>query len=350
MNPNIDIRPFYDVSRSYEDNYRDGPFSTFAQALDCTNTSAEAHAHTGASLFMGIPVGLPFGIPAGPLLNSRFTTAAFHSGFDMAVYKTVRSRSWPCNPFPNVLSVHPQAADGSLDPLGDEPDRGILADRHYEQPVSISNSFGVPSRDPDIWQPDVRRAIEEAGDGQLLIPSFQGSRVDGMDTDAYIDDHVRTAGLVAETGAQLMEMNTSCPNEGVNRLLCDDPHLVGRITEAVKSRIGDTPLIIKLGYIGTDVALETMVRETAGHGTVQGFTAINTISARLVDAQGGQALPGRGRERSGVCGHAIRLAGLDMVRRLSALRKRLALDFTIIGVGGVGSYADYLEYRLEPMP
>ena len=91
---------------------------------------------------------------------------------------------------------------------------------------------------------------------------------------------------------------------------------MGEITEAVKNEIGDRPLIVKLAYIPNDTDLETMVRETVGHGTVQGFSTINTISARLVDANGNQALPGAGRDRSGVCGNAIRGAGLDMVGRL----------------------------------
>ena len=146
----------------------------------------------------------------------------------------------------------------------------------------------------------MKKAIAAAGDGQLLVPSFQGSRVDGMDRKAYIADHVTTAHLVMETGAGLMEMNTSCPNEGHNRLLCHDPHLVGEITEAVKNEIGDRPLIVKLAYIPNDTDLETMVRETVGHGTVQGFSTINTISARLVDANGNQALPGVGRKTANV--------------------------------------------------
>ena len=312
-------------------------------------------------------MNLPFGIPAGPLLNERFTTAAFRMGFDLAVYKTVRSRAWGCNAFPNVLAVHPRSADGLLTPGSPELDEGVLADTRYETPISISNSFGVPSRDPDIWQPDMRRAIAAAGHGQLLVPSFQGSRVEGMSTDDYIADHVTTARLVCETGAGLMAMNTSCPNEGHNRLLCHDPHLVGRITEAVKNEIADRPLIIKLAYIPPvatepwpqdsgaghytyarvtdDSALELMVRQTVARGTVQAIAAINTISARLVDAAGNQALPGAGRERSGVCGHAIRYAGLDMVARLAAIRERLGLDFAIIGVGGVVEPSDYDDYR-----
>ena len=88
-----------------------------------------------------------------------------------------------------------------------------------------------------------------------------------------------------------------------------------------------------------------MVKETAAHGTVQGFSTINTISAKLIDAHGNQALPGAGRDRSGVCGNAIRGAGLDMVGRLHAIREKLGLDFTIVGVGGVVRPEDYRAYR-----
>ncbi|PST47836.1 diguanylate cyclase [Bifidobacterium callitrichos] len=347
------FEPFYDVNRTYEDNYEQGPFGLFAEALKGkSGETAEsgvsdeaAESSRPADSFLGVPVNLAFGIPAGPLLNSRYTTAAFRMGFDLATYKTVRSRAWGCNPFPNVLAVHPKSADGSLTPGSDELDEGVLADTNYELPISISNSFGVPSQDPDRWQPDMFRAIEAAGPGQLLVPSFQGSRVEGMSEADYIADHATTARLVKETGAKVMVMNTSCPNEGHNRLLCHNPQLVGRITEAVKNEIGDTPLMVKLAYFPDDSSLELMIRSTVERGTVQGFSTINTISAKLVDAQGRQALPGAGRDRSGVCGNAIRGAGLDMVRRLAALRERLDLDFAINGVGGVITQDDYRAYK-----
>ena len=359
-----DFEPFYDVNRTYDDNYATGPFGAFADALANdggdqagSRQSADASAarvdtvpraaQDGISheSFLGFTLNLPFGIPAGPLLNSRYTTAAFRMGFDMAVYKTVRSRAWGCNPFPNVLAVHPRSASGELTPGSAELDDGVLADTEYQLPISISNSFGVPSRDPDVWQPDMRQAIEAAGPGQLLMPSFQGSRTEDMSREEYIADHAFTAKLVCETGARLMEMNTSCPNEGHNRLLCHDAHLVGEITEAVKNEIGDRPLIVKLAYLPDDLDLERMVNETVAHGTVQGFSTINTISAKLVDKDGRQALPGKGREHSGVCGSAIRSAGLDMVRRLSAVRERTGFDFAIIGVGGVTTPEDYRAYR-----
>lgn len=344
--------PFYDVNLSYEDNYAKGPFGAFATALareDAADSAAGAAAETVARpavTFLGVPVDLPFGIPAGPLLNSRYTHAAFLEGFDIAVYKTVRSRPWACNAFPNVLSVHPQG--DSIDPEGTEKDEGVLADSDFGTDaarISISNSFGVPSQDPDVWQPDMALAVQQAGAGQVLVGSFQGSRTPGMSDEAYIADCVTTARLVQETGAKIIEMNTSCPNEGHNRLLCHNPELVGRICDAVKNEIGDTPFMIKLAYLPADEQVETMVRDTAAHGTVQALCTINTISCKLVDAQGGQALPGAGRDRSGVCGAAIRPAGLAMVQRVAAVRERLGVPFDIVGVGGVTTPADYEAYR-----
>lgn len=345
------LTPFYDAGLSYEDNYEKGPFGAFADALEAAGVAARAGSDAAgaaaepAELFPGVTLATPFGIPAGPLLNARYTRAAFLMGFDIAVYKTVRSRPWPCNDFPNVLAVHPRGR--FIDPEGAEKDEGILADRDWgadPAALSISNSFGVPSRDPDDWQPDMARAVAAEGAGQLLIGSFQGTRTPGMGDARYVADCVAAARLVKETGARVIEMNTSCPNEGHDRLLCHDPDLVSRICEAVKDEIGDTPLLIKIAYL-PEPAVRRMVETTAARGLVQGICAINTISCRLVDRAGGPALPGAGRERSGVCGAAIRQAGLATVSRLAAARAELSAPFAIVGVGGVMTPADYAAYR-----
>jgi hypothetical protein len=98
------------------------------------------------------------GIPAGPLLNSAYCAAAFKKGFDIAVYKTVRSGVFPSHPFPNVLAIHP---DGDLDfKTLEQP---VIADATYTEPLSITNSFGVPSKDASVWQEDVQKAIAAAG-------------------------------------------------------------------------------------------------------------------------------------------------------------------------------------------
>ena len=103
------FEPFYDVNRTYDDNYAQGPFGAFAQALADPARVDNQSATSSCESFLGFPVNLPFGIPAGPLLNERFTTAAFRMGFDLAVYKNrtvagmgcTRSRTYsPCIPGP----------------------------------------------------------------------------------------------------------------------------------------------------------------------------------------------------------------------------------------------------------
>ena len=82
--------PFYDVNRTYEDNYLQGPFGAFAEVMkgdSAAGASAQSAQTTQsqssdqAEEFLGFRVNLPFGFPAGPLLNERFTTAAFRMGF-----------------------------------------------------------------------------------------------------------------------------------------------------------------------------------------------------------------------------------------------------------------------------
>lgn len=324
--------PFYDPERSYEENFAEGPFGDFSDGVSVERTGEPEHD------FLGLPVFVPFGIPAGPLINARFVVAAFAKGFDVCTYKTVRTREYPCHPHPNVLAVH---LDGDLTP--ELAAGSLVADDSYREPLSITNSFGVPSKDPDFWQADMARAVESTGKGQVLIGSFQGTKREGGSVDDFIEDCALAARLVAETGAPILEANLSCPNEGTAELLCFDVERVRLICERIKAEIGDRPLIIKLAHFADDKHLLDLVNAVGG--VVQGLAAINTIPAKIVDAHGRQALPGGGRAVSGVCGSSIKWAGLDMVKRLAALRQKLDLDYAIIGVGGVMTTADFLEYR-----
>lgn len=324
--------PFYDPARSYDDNYANGPFGAFATgAVDGGPAGDDAGAPRHR--FAGVPVHTPFGIPAGPLLNARFCAAAFAHGFDLCVYKTVRTRAHPSHPFPNVLPVH---IDGDL--TLERAQRPVPTGGAFTAPLSISNSFGVPSRDPDVWQPDMADAVRAAADGQVLIGAFQGTRAAGD----LIADHVTAARLVAETGARVLELNLSCPNEGANDLLCFDVPLVQRIVGAIADAV-DVPLFVKIAYFADADALRRLVRATAD--AVAGYSAINTIPATLVDAAGAPALPGAERSVSGVCGAGIRWAGLDMTRRLARVRDDTGLDFAVVGVGGVAEAADFGAYR-----
>ena len=334
------MTPFYDPARSYEDNYSQGPFGRFAESEAETGTRSKASSGASSAApshtLLGQSVDLPFGIAAGPLLNSRYIAAALAHGFDLPVYKTVRSRTWACHPWPNVLAVK---VEGDLH----HTDGRLHGHTRYAAPYSVTNSFGVPSFEPAIWQPDLARAVRSAGPGQVVIGSFQGTPSETGGTSAYIADFAETAGLVQQTGAKIVEVNLSCPNEGTAHLLCFDTDRATAVVEAIKNRIGNLPLIAKIAYFHDEAALRKLVE---GVGRIaDAIAAINTIGAEIVNETGDPALPGENRSRSGVGGNAIRWAGLATVERLARLRDEMGLNFRIFGSGGVGDPSHYAAYR-----
>ncbi len=326
--------PYYDPEKSYEENYQQGPFGAFADGTVVASEGEPAYE------VFGYKVHAPFGIPAGPLINGAFVKAALDKGFDIATYKTVRTQKYPCHPWPNVLGV---TLEGDL--TLEKASGKLVAEHSYHEPLSITNSFGVPSYDPELWQEDLRRAVQAARHGQLVIGSFQGSKKGDGDTAAYVRDFQGAAAKVKAAGAPVLEVNLSCPNEGTANLLCYDVERSVVVADAIKNEIGDTPLIIKIGYYADEPALADFVKKIGS--IADGIAAINTIAAEVVTPEGQQALPGEGRLRSGVCGHSIKWAGLDMTRRLKTLREELGYRFTIIGVGGVTVPTDFDEYRAQ---
>ncbi|MDO8523926.1 MAG: hypothetical protein Q7R74_01705 [bacterium] len=325
-------KSFYDPMKSYDENYAEGPFGAFADGKVLHEKGDPEYE------FFGYKVYTPFGIPAGPLLNSTIMRGAFDNGFDMAVYKTVRSDVYPCHPFPNVLAVHP-GEKLTLEKAQAEP---LVADTNYTEPISITNSFGVPSKAPKVWQDDFKKATSYENKGQLAILSFMGTVREGQTQQEFIDDYILAGKLAAQTGAKVLEMNLSCPNIGNEGLVCYNLDVTEKVCAGLREAIGSTPLILKVGYYKSDDELENLAQIAEGYA--QAVSAINTVQATIVNEKGEQALPGKNRARSGVCGASIKWAGMEMAERLSKIRKRDNMNFHIIGVGGVTTPSDYFEY------
>ncbi len=324
--------PFYDPEKTYFDNFEYGPFNGFTDGVVFPVASEPRFT------FLGQRIQYPFGIPAGPLLNSKYIQSAFEKGFDVNVYKTVRSAEYPCHPFPNVLSVH---VDGAL--TLEKARVPLVADTHYADPISITNSFGVPSRPRDLWQVDAQKAITAGKNGQLMIMSFMGTVKEGQTSDEFVADYVEAAHAAYETGARALEVNLSCPNIGNEGLVCYNAEMTEKVVRGIRAVIGETPLILKVGYYTDDASIQTLMRLAAEYADA--VSAINTVQATIIDAHGAQALPGPQRVKSGVCGASIKWAGLDMTKRLAHARATLGTKTEIIGVGGVTTPQDFKEYR-----
>jgi dihydroorotate dehydrogenase (NAD+) catalytic subunit len=328
--------PFYDPTRSYEDNYDNGPFGIFPSL-------PKERLKGGKHDIFGIPIDIPFGIPSGPLLNSAFIEASWRWGFSLATYKTVRGNTYPCHPHPNIIRVsskHPEIHPG--DTVIGNLDMGAI-DVGKE---GITNSFGVPSKDPSEWQCDVKKTLGHMQKGNALILSFMGTKTEHMDRREYIEDFAKTCVMARQTGAPILEVNFSCPNFGKEGLICNDVSTSRDILEALHISKGNIPLLVKIGYFPPDTRNELNKLLEAIQQYADGVVAINTVTAKVVDKKGNQMLPGSPvRLTSGICGAAIRWAGFEMSTYIvNQKRKNNWKDFVVIGVGGVTSARDYDRY------
>ncbi len=322
------LTPAYDIDRSYEDNYKEGPF---------IKEKAPPRPRIQKRKFLGFEVNSLLGIPAGPLLNSRWIKAYAALGFDLPVYKTVRTRAMPSHPNPNCmfLKVAGQIKEGDFGkPLVVADDSPL----HVEE-VSITNSFGMPSRDPKIWQEDIEQARGVLGEGQLLIVSVVGTPGERD----LADDYARGATLAKEAGAHIVEINLSCPNVVTKEgSVHTDSLLSSKISKSVKLAIGATPLMIKIGYIANPQCLADVLAANAPY--VNGVSGINTLPFAVISQNGAPALPGEGRRIAGVCGAAIRQCAMAQATRVVDLVRKERYDFSVIGVGGVMTTQHIRDY------
>ncbi len=335
------MKPTYNPNLSYEDNYRQGPqFSGSLPDLFSLN------ANLPPTKFLGKRVNSTLGVPAGPLLNSAYIKLYAALGFDVLTYKTVRTRAFPCHPYPNVRPV--KTSPGWYSSGG--PEKPLLFTTEDDEDfanLSITNSFGMPSRPPETWRNDVEKASKELNPGQSLVVSVVGTSQPGEAMENLALDYALAAGWAKEAGADAIEANLSCPNvcSGEGSLF-QDPAAVKIISKAMKETLGKTPFLLKLGRLN-DGKLLSQVVKAAYSGGAAGLSAINTIPARVMGENNEQALPGEGRLVSGICGAGIKEAGLEMLQNLVNTRASLEIspeELTLIGVGGVMTARGVVEY------
>ncbi len=329
--------PIYDITKTFEENLARGPNKKYKASL-------EAPTNSGDFELLGFKINSPFGSAACPTgADSRYIKAMFDAGYDIVTTKTRRSVHFAPNAFPNVVHIVPGKMPEHQG-FSELPHRKTAHSSEYET-LTIANSYGNNSLDPEYWLPDAQTANSYATEGRLLITSVVGTIQPGFTPDDYYADFAKTAVLAKASGSQAIEINLSCPNVANEGVLCYDQEAVLTVCKLVKQAVGDTPVVAKFGYFPRqpNSLLAEIVVSIAPFITA--ISAINTFAAPIVDYQGKQALPGKGRLKAGISGHAIKDIALDMTRRLDALRSQKKLDFEIIGIGGVLTAPDFHDYR-----
>ncbi len=296
--------PIYNIKKTYAENAAEGPF--FEGKIPKRPKPEKM------SDFLGFEVNSMLGVPAGPLLNSRWIDLAGRLGFDIPVYKTIRSEAHPGHRLPNIAFV-----DGT--------GRQVAQPGDLEE-LTITNSFGMPSRSPDFLLEDIEKGNRSLGKGQVMVVSVVGTPNRGM---SFAEDFVRTAVLAREAGAKIVEANFSCPNvEKADGILYNSPETVHEYARLIVKAIHPAPLILKIGVFPSRHLMKSVFLAAARAG-VRAICGINTVSMKV------EPPLDEHRKTSGVCGGAIRGTALEFIRDAADVIRKNRLGLVLMGCGGI---------------
>jgi dihydroorotate dehydrogenase len=315
--------PVYRFDRTFEQNAAEGP--AFAGPyVDVPVTPMKD--------FLGHRVASRIGIAASLLMNERWFDLYSRLGFDLLTYKTIRSRERLAHPLPNWLyvnerTVSARAPTAPLQVIDGVPSAPVAA--------TAAGSIGMPSSAPEVWQRDIRSCRARLRPGQIIIVSVVGTADTDTTEEEIIDDFSALVANARDAGAQVAELNFSCPNVGRRESeVYRDVELAARIAAAARTAAGPLPLLVKIGPIEERDRMAQLLRRLSG--LVDGVVMINAPSRMIVDASGAPAF-GANRQRAGMMGGAVFDIALKCVRTAVEIVGHDGLNLHVLAVGGVCS-------------
>ena len=149
------------------------------------------------------------------------------------------------------------------------------------------------------------------------------------------EDFSLIASYAEDAGADAVELNLSCPHvKGHGLEIGQDPGFTGEIVKTVSSMVS-IPVFIKVGVF--DNLMETISK--AVEGGAEAIVAINTVKAIAIDVYAKK--PILSNVYGGLSGPAIHPIAVRVVYDVYK-----EFDIPIIGVGGVSSWTDAIEFLL----
>lgn len=136
-------------------------------------------------------------------------------------------------------------------------------------------------------------------------------------------------------GFQAIELNLSCPNVDDGALFGHDAQLAAAATAAVRANT-ELPLLVKLAPNVPDI---TPIAKAVVAAGADALTISNTLPAMTIDVE--RRKPVLGGITGGLSGPGLRAVALALVYRAVQ-----AVDVPVIGVGGIFTAHDALEFIL----
>jgi dihydropyrimidine dehydrogenase (NAD+) subunit PreA len=265
--------------------------------------------------FCGVRFRNPFLLSSSPVSNSaEMVERAFEEGWGGACFKTLNSGRIPiAHPSPRMNAYHYEAKRmvglQNVEQISDRPLKDNLADFLY-----------LKKKYPD----------------QPLIASIMG----------FSDDEwAFLARAAADNGADMLELNFSCPHmtvEGSGYKVGQAFPLLEKFTATVKAAVS-IPVLAKMTPNITDMTEPALYAKKGG---ADGISAVNTFRAiseiGLSDWIAKPNVFGVGA-MSGYSGAAIKPVALHFIAEMAQCAE---LDLPLSGMGGIETWIDALEYLL----
>jgi dihydroorotate dehydrogenase (NAD+) catalytic subunit len=203
------------------------------------------------------------------------------------------------------------------------PRQGNVPWRTVETAAGLLNSIGLDNDGVDAFL--AKQLPWLTGCGAPVIVSVAGA------------NQAEFVGLAARLdgvpGIAALELNISCPNVSHGVDLGTDPAMCRAVVAGVRA-VTRLPVIAKLTPNVTDI---TAVARGARDGGADAVTIINTCQGMAVDWR--RRRPMLGNVVGGLSGPAIKPIALRCVHQV-----RRAVDIPIIGVGGIMTIDDVMEF------
>ncbi len=207
-----------------------------------------------------------------------------------------------------------------------EPRKGNPGPRIRETPAGLINSIGLENIGLKAFLAEVLPSLRDVRTA-LIVNVF------GTSVDEYVELAHRLNRIKRVDG---IELNISCPNvKAGGAEFGKDPLVVQSITRKVRE-VTDKPLVVKLSPMVTSIAETALAAQKGGADAV---SIANTYPAMAIDVTSRR--PFLGAKTGGLSGPAIKAITVKLVYDASA-----SLSIPIIGVGGVSTAEDILEYAL----
>jgi len=208
-----------------------------------------------------------------------------------------------------------------------EPRPGNPPHRVAETPGGMINAIGLQNVGLDRFRSEKLPWLRDnLGAARVLI------NVVGHSAEDY---GAVVSGLDSDDGFLGYEINVSCPNVKDGTLFGVDQQALSALVAGLRA-LTERPLVVKLTPNVPDIGVYARICEEAG---ADGLSTINTFPGMLIDVEGRR--PVIGNVSGGVSGPAILPMGVYLTWRAAA-----AVSIPVIGIGGIRSGSDALQYIL----